>query len=91
MQMARTDPQHNHRFDSVALKEMLWAAAQANGRSLTAEINARLKQSFESGNEGSITVNRTCLAGGRRRVVSKWGNQARGDDDAEITKGRACT
>ena len=46
--MARTDPQHNHRFDSVALKEMLSAAATANGRSVTAEINARLKQSFDS-------------------------------------------
>lgn len=52
--MARTDPQHNHRFDSVALKEMIAAAAAANGRSLTAEINARLKQSFESGNEAAI-------------------------------------
>jgi hypothetical protein len=52
--MARNDPQYNHRFDSVALKEMLSAAASTNGRSLTAEINARLKQSFESGSEAIV-------------------------------------
>lgn len=52
--MARTDPQHKHRFDSVALKEMIATAAAANGRSLTAEMNARLKQSFEPGNEDAI-------------------------------------
>lgn len=53
--MARTDPQHKHRFESVALKEMLSEAASTNGRSLTSEINARLKKSFESGSsEGDI-------------------------------------
>lgn len=59
--MARTDPQHNHRFDSVALKEMLSAAASANGRSLTAEINARLKQSLEAGNEGTVRQDASAL------------------------------
>ena len=61
--MARTDPQHNHRFDSPALKEMLSAAAKANGRSLTAEINARLKQSFEAttATEGAIKQDASVL------------------------------
>lgn len=54
--MARTDPQHNHRFDSVALKEMLSASAAANGRSLTAEVNARLKQSFDSATSTGVTI-----------------------------------
>lgn len=60
--MTRTNPQHKHRFESVALKEMLSEAASANGRSLTAEINARLKKSFESGsNEGGISHDASVL------------------------------
>lgn len=45
--MARTDAQHKHRLPH-ALKDLLDDAARANKRSLTAEINARLEQSFSS-------------------------------------------
>lgn len=44
--MARTDPQIKF-YATAELKEKIDAAAQASGRSLSAEINARLQKSFE--------------------------------------------
>lgn len=43
--MARTDPQTNIRLP-VGLKERLGAAAQANTRTMNAEIVSRLERSF---------------------------------------------
>ncbi len=51
--MARDDAQVNHRMPH-ALKEMIEAAAKVNKRSVTAEMNARLEQSFASTPAGAI-------------------------------------
>lgn len=48
--MSRSHQQVNFRM-ALALREALEAAAEINKRSLTAEINARLENSFLAGNE----------------------------------------
>lgn len=64
--MARSDAQHNHRLPP-ALKSLLDDAARANKRSLTAEINARLEQSFSSSVAGKT------LEGGESPVPALLG------------------
>ncbi|WKN20801.1 Arc family DNA-binding protein [Azotobacter vinelandii] len=51
--MSRTDPQFNLRIPQE-LRDRVMAAAQANKRSATAEILARLEASFEPAHESSI-------------------------------------